>query len=428
MTASREGHAAFLAEVSQLLASSLELSTTLERVVHLALPVFADWSALDLLEEDGRVNRIAAAHALPSKEELIGRLKARFTPDLRGSPGISRVLTTGKTEFYPEVDEALLGQIGRDEEHRRVLEALGTDSILIVPLVARDRLFGSLAFVLGDSGRRFTQSDVTLAEDLGARAALALDNAYLYLQAQEAVRARDEFLGVASHELHTPVTSLQLAVQALLRLARGQGLASAPKEIVEATLVTSERQVVRLTGLIERLFDAVRFQAGQVKLELVELDLAAMLRDLAAGLSIQFEQAGCELALDVPHSLVGLWDRMRLEQIVVNLLTNALKYGEGRPVRLSLTKFEKAQAGGGRPHARIEVRDHGMGISPEAQTRIFHRFERAVSSRNYSGLGLGLYIVERAVHSLGGTVRVESREGEGANFIVELPIVLRGGG
>ncbi len=224
----------------------------------------------------------------------------------------------------------------------------------------------------------------------------------------EALQLRDDFLCVAGHELKTPLTVLQLQLHAFLN--RGEALNEEDRERVER----AQRQADRLTDLVEELLDVSRINAG--RLELVtggQCDLAELVQAVAGGLAEPAKRAGCELELQVPGPVLGAWDRGRIEQVLAKLLGNAVKYGAGRPIQLSVQ--------GAKDRARLIVRDHGPGIRIEDQARIFNRFERAASSRNYGGLGLGLWIARQVVEAHGGVIRLDSEPGQGATFTVELP-------
>jgi signal transduction histidine kinase/CHASE1-domain containing sensor protein len=227
-----------------------------------------------------------------------------------------------------------------------------------------------------------------------------------------AVKLRDDFLQVASHELKTPLTPLSLKLQLLLRelAARGQ---TDETERERRHLEMALRQVGKVADLVNDLLDVSRIDSGRLRMQLGPVDLAQVVRDVVARLEGQAQQAGVVLHLDV-SPCVGTWDGKRLEQVVVNLLDNALKYGAGYPVEVRLS------CRGG--EAELVVEDHGIGISPEGLGRIFQRFERAVSERSYGGLGLGLYIVQGIVSALRGDVSVVSELGKGARFTVRLPL------
>ncbi|MFP2934133.1 ATP-binding protein, partial [Pyxidicoccus sp. 3LG] len=298
----------------------------------------------------------------------------------------------------------------REPAHLELLGELGVAAWLTVPLVARGRTLGVLVLVSTRESRAWGPEDVELAENLAARVALAVDNARLYEEAQRAIRVRDEFLSVAAHELFTPLTSLRLSVQGLQRTA---GTADRPASLSRAVLSIVDRQTRKLMRLVSELLDTSQLRTGRLRLQLEDVDLGQVVREVVEQLGPELERAGTPLELDVALGVTGRWDRLRLEQVVQNLLSNAVKYGERKPVELRVM----ADA----TQARLVVRDHGMGIPLEDQVRIFSPFERAISSRHFGGLGLGLYIVQRIVQQLGGSIRLWSEKGQGSTFVVELP-------
>jgi PAS domain S-box-containing protein len=253
-------------------------------------------------------------------------------------------------------------------------------------------------------------SIVAIARDITDRKHAELEREALYRQAVEAVHARDDFLSVASHELKTPLSSLQLLVGTLLRHVGVDGEAGEP---AKAKLEIAARQIDRLTRLIGELMDLSQIRAGKLRLALEDLDLAALVRDVVARFAEDLRRAGCVITLDADAPVTGRWDRLRVEQIVTNLLSNAMKFGGGKPIEIRIA--------GDDGRARLVVRDHGPGIAPEDRERIFERYERATEAQAVSGLGLGLYIVRQIVLAHGGTIDVASRPGEGATFTVELP-------
>jgi len=234
----------------------------------------------------------------------------------------------------------------------------------------------------------------------------------LLVELQEAVRLRDEFLSVASHELKTPLTPLSLRLQGLERSIRddpGSPLAQRLGKEVEVM----RRQVKRLSDLVSDLLDVSRISTGRMKLLLEEVDLSEVAREVVARFVPEAQRAGCELVLHAAGPVSGQWDRLRLEQVLTNLLSNSLKYGPGKPIHIRVEQEEN--------RARLVVRDEGIGIQPEAMGRIFNRFERAVSERHYGGLGLGLYVTRQIISAMSGTVSAQSTPDQGATFTVELP-------
>jgi signal transduction histidine kinase len=233
-------------------------------------------------------------------------------------------------------------------------------------------------------------------------------------EAERAVCIRDDFLAMAGHELRTPLTSLHGAVETLLRATR-QGMLGAPApDRVPRLLEIIEKQDERLIKLVNNLLDVSRLSEGRLELELDEVDLSAIVYDVAECFREEIARARCRLEIHAQDHVVGWWDRSRLEQVVTNLLMNALKYGAGTEVTISVSADTTS--------AHLAVADQGIGIAPQHLERIFGRFERAVAGKEYSGVGLGLSIARDIVEALGGTIGVVSEPGGGATFTVELPL------
>ena len=214
---------------------------------------------------------------------------------------------------------------------------------------------------------------------------------------------------MAGHELKNPLNALQLQLRVLARKAREDRLSESLAERAERVARTGER----LGLLIEDLLDVSRITAGQLRLQRGEVDLSALAREGVSRMAEELARAGCEVRVEAEPPVVGLWDRLRLEQVVMNLLSNAAKYGRGQPVQVRVE--------GAPGLARLSVQDEGYGIAPEDQERIFQRFQRADATRHIQGLGLGLWICRQIAESHGGTLRVESELGKGSTFILELP-------
>jgi signal transduction histidine kinase len=225
----------------------------------------------------------------------------------------------------------------------------------------------------------------------------------------EAVRLRDQFISTASHELKTPLTSMSLVVQQMRRVAKGEHVPDA-----ERRLLVLERHTQRLGRLINGLLDVSRFMENRLPLHFEEFELSDAVRDAASAFDEEVRRSGGKLSIDGSHGIVGEWDRSRVEHIIANLVSNALKYGGGEPIHVSV------RASGG--DALLVVRDEGMGIPTHDHVRIFERFERGEHGSGYSGFGLGLWIVREFAESMGGSVQVESAPGAGATFTVKLPV------
>ncbi len=408
-----EQRAAFLALASEVLAASLDSEEILRRLARLAVPVLADWCSVYELTPEGQARPVVVEHLQPERLAQAVAFHAKYPPSLEASGGIGKVLRTGTTEFVPELTNEMIDRALADPERRRDTRELGLRSFISVPLISRGRTLAALTLAYADSHRRYTDADVRLAEDLARRAATSLDNGRLYKEAQEAIRARDSFLSVASHELNTPLTSLGLNVQVLQRALRNAASGAIPRDTVDVKLQSVNRQIRRLTTLVHELLDISRISAGKLRLEPEDVDLVELTRELVPRFSDDLTRARCELRLEFPQAVVGCWDRLRVEQILQNLLSNAIKYGQGQPIDVRIEVGEE--------WARLAVRDRGIGISSEDQARLFQRFERLASERHFSGFGLGLWIVRQILDAMGGRILVESQPGQGSTFTVELP-------
>jgi len=235
----------------------------------------------------------------------------------------------------------------------------------------------------------------------------------LYQEAQYAVQIRDDFLSIASHELRTPITPLKLQIQSILRLVQNGKLSTlSPDQIIKMVSI-ADIQINRLTRLTDDLLDVTRITGGKIELKKERVDISKVIREMIGRYRSEF-YANCEVNMNLQPNLFAEVDLSRLEQVLTNLLSNAMKYGEGKPVEVITLRVDPH-------HIELSVTDHGQGIAPADQERIFGRFERAASSSNFGGLGLGLYIVKQIVLQHSGTVRVESELGQGASFVIGLP-------
>jgi PAS domain S-box-containing protein len=319
-------------------------------------------------------------------------------------------------------DEVLPPSVARtlQSDDRRVLEARSPHELEeVIPAADGPRTYLSLKFPLLDGGGApygvcCVATDIT--EHKRAEEALqrAREGAERERQLREAVQARDQFLGIASHELKTPLTSLELQVGILWRLARASPDVPVSDARVLAKYETILRQVGRLTDLVNNLIGVGRIAQGEVELARERVDLCELVRAVLGQSQDAILRSGSRVTLDATAPVVGRWDRARLETVVANLVSNAVKFGEGRPIEIALDATLD--------RAILTVRDHGIGVSVEDQRRIFERFERAVSVRHFGGFGVGLWVARQAVEAHGGTIRVRSVEGEGSEFSVELPL------
>ncbi|PYQ16670.1 MAG: two-component hybrid sensor and regulator [Acidobacteria bacterium] len=403
----------FLAEASNVLASSLDYQTTLGAVARLAVPQIADWCAADVLGADGSLQRLAVVHADLGKVELARELERRYSVDLEADRGLPNVLRTGYPELVSEITDELLAEMAGDAEHLRILRSLGLRSYIIAPLIARGRTLGALTLMTAESGRRYGMSDLAFAENLAGRAALAVDNARLYREAQDLNRMKDEFLATLSHELRTPLN----AIVGWAHLLRDGKL---DEETTQRAIETINRNAKVQNQLIADILDVSRIVTGKLRLNLRPVELPPIVESAVETMrpTAVAKGVGLETQIDAAGGLVS-GDSDRLQQVVWNLLSNAIKFTpRGGTVRVRL--------GRERSHSTIVVEDTGAGMEPHVIPRIFERFMQgdSTSTRTHGGLGLGLAIVRHIVELHAGSVEASSRgPGQGSTFKVSLPTV-----
>jgi predicted ATPase/signal transduction histidine kinase/tRNA A-37 threonylcarbamoyl transferase component Bud32 len=291
-------------------------------------------------------------------------------------------------------------------------------SMLCLPIARQGKLTGMFYLENNKLVGAFSGSRLAVLELLAAQIAISLDNSRLYRASQDAISVRDQFLSIASHELRTPLTPLKLHLQSLMRLVR-QNPEAIPRGRLEALVGVTEKAITRMTRLIESLLDAGRIETGRFAIHREEVDLRALARELPETYAAEIAAARCTLEMRGASPVVGAFDRLRIEQVLVSLLMNALKFAPNEPVVISVEAREGK--------AVLTVQDRGPGLSETEAARLFRRFER-VASRNFGGLGLGLFISRQIAEAHGGRIRVESTPGSGATFVVELPLQPGGGG
>ncbi len=407
-----ENASRFLADASATLASVIDYQSTLHKVAGLAVPGFADWCAVDMVEPDGSLRRLAVQHADPAKVRLALELDRRYPPDPDAPLGAPQVARTGESEIMEEIPDAVIAQVARDEDHLRLLRTLGLRSYLCVAMKTRGRVVGVITFVTSESGRPYTRLDLALAEELAARAAVAVENSRLYAELRDADRRKDEFLATLAHELRNPLAPIRNSL-AILKTP------VADPTVLERSRAVMERQVQHLMRLVDDLLDVSRVMRGRIELRKERLDLATVL-----GLAVETAQPGIqaqghEITVTSPSSPIALEaDPVRLTQVVGNLLTNAAKYTPPKG-HIWLTAERDGD------WAVIRVRDSGIGLAPEMLSRVFELFVQVDNSvaRSQGGLGIGLTLARSLVEMHGGHISARSAGvGKGSEFTVRLPL------
>lgn len=290
-------------------------------------------------------------------------------------------------------------------QYRELAKSHGLRACWSSPIFSKDfKVLGTFCMYFREV-RRPSASDVQLVTDAAGAAALAIQHVRVRESLARAVQVRDEFLSAASHELRTPLTPLKMQAQVLARIvADGE-----PRTLVDGMC----KQVNQLLKVSEDLLNVARIRAGELTLKRERCDLAAIVREVSECYRADAEKAHCPLHIHADSSVAGEWDREQIERVVINLLTNAIKFGAGKPIEISV----RSQGG----CAFLEMKDEGIGIAEEDQSRLFKRFERVAPLMHFGGLGLGLYISREIVDAHGGTIQVRSAPGHGACFVVNLP-------
>jgi PAS domain S-box-containing protein len=409
--------AAFFADMGSMLTSTLDYEVTLRNVARLVTighgdgaRAFADYALVDMLESDGTLRRVAGAHREPGKERLLEQAR-RYAPDA-GSSLLARPLRTGQPLLIPAIGGGEIEAFSRDPEHTRIMLALAPQSLITVPLPARGNTFGLFTVVRAEAVTAFDEEDLAFVVEIGRRAALAVDNALLYAESQQAVRTREQVLAVVSHDLRNALGVIATSARLLL---------SAPADAQPRTrrAETIIRACDRMDRLMRDLLDASRLQAGHLlSIDTAPQDAGAIIREACETFRAPAEQKlitiECSIGADVPQVVA---DHGRVLQVLSNLLSNALKFTpDGGTIEVRATHQGEA--------VQFSVRDSGPGIRTEDTAHVFERFWQATATASL-GTGLGLPIAKGIVEAHGGRIWGESKAGIGATFYFTLPIATR---
>jgi signal transduction histidine kinase len=401
--------AAFLDTLSCVLAS-LDSQEVANHAISLCVPKLADMAIVWVKSDEGGLECKAVRHADPAKNGLLLEHAREHGPEWRRArPGLAaRVTQQGQALLIPELTPSVLERYGFLPEDREVILQFGLRAAMSVPLTAGGKTFGAMTLYTS-SERRYGMDDLSLAESIGARVASALSNAHLYEVARDALRARDELLVLAAHELRTPLSALQLTTDQLLQQSR--------RDQDPAQAGRSEKvayHVRRFSAVVDHILNAMSIRAEGIAIRRCPCDFSEIVRDRVARIAKRAEAVGSPITTSCPESVPGSCDRERFATVVDALLDNAVKFGRGHPIEVTLVV-----AGA---WAELSVRDHGIGFSPQRLGAFFDPFERGVAREHFGGLGLGLYVAKAIVVAHGGTITATSSPGEGATFVVRVPL------
>ncbi|CAN5726779.1 hypothetical protein BH23GEM5_BH23GEM5_19930 [soil metagenome] len=398
----------FLAQASALLDTSLDPEVTLGGLARLAVPTLADYCLIDLVVEGGAVHRVASAHMDPSKEQLLRKDEHHPADVDPEQHPVVKVVRTGQAVLVRNCTEAIIKAIAHDAEHYKILGQLGLRSFMVVPLMAREHTLGAITLAAAESGRSYSPVELMTAQDLARRAALAIDNAQLYENAQRAIRAREEVLAVVSHDLRNPLNTISLGASALVD-------ASTERRTSHAKYLELIRHAAeQANAMIKNLLDVSGIESGHFSVDPSQQDIAELVqqaRDLHLPLA---EEKSVRLECEIADNLASAWaDGFQLQRVFANLLCNAVKFTPSGGV----ITLRAEQLGG---ELRFSVSDTGPGIPPDHLPYVFDRYWQAKRG-DRRGAGLGLSIARGIVEAHGGRIWVESTPGAGTTFFFTLP-------
>ncbi|MGH7617368.1 MAG: GAF domain-containing sensor histidine kinase, partial [Gemmatimonadaceae bacterium] len=397
-------------EASRVLASSLDYETTVAAVAKLAVPSFADWCTVDLVV-DGEIKQLAVAHVDPVRARWARDLNAKYPNTLDPATGVPAVIRTGEPMLIAEVTDAMLAAVARDAEHLTMLAGLEIRSSMIVPMTARGRTIGAMMLVSTRAARRYGDVDLSMAMDLGRRAAVAVDNARLYRAALAANEAKTNFLATMSHELRTPLTAI-IGYGELL----AEGITGPVTEEQRQQLERIRISATHLLSLIDDILLYARVEAGSEAVRLEPVVAKGVVDDAMAFVAPAAAERGLSLKAEPTDAALMLrTDGGKLRQMLVSLLSNAVKFTTRGDV--SVRAFARDSI------VIFEVRDTGIGIDREDLEHVFDPFWQVeqTPTRKIGGSGLGLSVTQRLAHLLGGNVTVRSEPFVGSTFSIALP-------
>lgn len=401
----------YLAEASKILSSSLDYQKTLNTVAELAVPHIADWCAIDILEDNGKVKQVAIVHKNPKKVKWAKELRKKQPVDPSDSQsGFGKILKTGESIIYPVITEDMLRAMITDPKQLKLALKIGFKSVMMVPIFSKNKPIGAITFVTTETKRYYNEADLLMAEELATRASVAIENAKLFQNSQEAITVRDDFISVASHELKTPVTSVKMFAQVLKKHSEQIGDKQAVRHLSKM-----DQQIDKLTELIYDLLNVSKIQAGRMEFRESIFNFDEVITDVVD--ILQETETKHKIVVEGKTGKKVKGDKERIGQVLNNLISNAIKYSpKSDKVVVTLKATKK--------NVTVAVQDFGIGMSKVHLDKIFERFYRIydTTDKTFPGLGIGLYIASEIVKRHGGKLWVESDLGKGSTFYFSLPI------
>lgn len=402
----------FLSQAGEILVSSLDSNYIFESISKLSVPSLADWCSFDIMNDEEVLENVITYHRDPLKISATKAMHSLYSTHPASEDDILKVLASGKAQLYREAGRKILLDSTLSNHTRELAQELSATTIMLIPLIAHGHTLGILTFANFGIGKNYTKTDLDLGQELGRRVALALENSKLYLFSQRAIEVRNDFLSIASHELNTPITSVKLQLQMVNRTLTNKKEEPFPLERFKKSIDTSVKQVDRLIHLVQVLLDVSRIQSGQFNFVFDRVNVSDMVNEVLDRHKELLQSYSCNLSVENNDNISVIWDKTRMEQVITNLINNAVKYAPGK---IEVAVHEDINS------VKISVKDYGRGIPNDKIHRIFDRFERGNSPESVSGLGLGLYIVKQIIEGHHGKIEIESKINEGSCFAVIVP-------
>lgn len=407
-----------LAESRKLLSSTMEYEDVLRKIPDLLISHgWGTWSFISLRNPDGPFRTLSVAGPDDIKKKLMGQV---MEFDLDSTIALAKAIKENKPQFGNFDAEQMLELVkDLDASNPRkklvmTLADLRLHSYIAIPLEVRGDVIGGFLLSTNDPRRAYSVDDVEFMNEIGHSCAVAIDNSLLYRETKRSVKAREDFISIASHELRTPLTSLKMRVDLLSLLMERKKFPEEVNEVLKPIIMDLKPDLHKFARLVEILLDFSKLGSDKLHLRIESCDLSKLISEEIERLRPEFMAHKTELVASVQDKVVGECDQVRVQQIVTNLLTNALKFGNQKPVFLTVT--------GDNHSISITVKDQGIGMNEEDTKKIFKPFERLVSDKHFGGLGLGLFITKQIVDRHNGTISVKSIPGEGTTFFVNLPL------
>lgn len=409
----------YLNKAGAEISATLDTEEALDKITTLIVPHFADWFIVNELRDDGYAHLIKMAHADPTKVIWAESYRKSHPIDVNDPKvgSVGWVLRTGEAVLASEITDEIIKEGAMDDEQYAILKALSIKSVIIVPMQVKGSITGVISFISCNPLNKYDEYALNFAKDFANRIALTLENTRLYgeikkdiIEKIQADKQKDEFISIASHELKTPVTSLKAYTQMLQMIFEEQN-----NPVASDMLSRMNKQIDKLTLLITDMLDITKIDSGQIVFNYTEFDFNELAKEVVD--EMQNTTNTHKISLQPDEEIKIKADRNRIAQVIINLISNAIKYSPGKDKIIVTVKIVNKRT------VKLCVRDFGIGIPKEQQSKIFNRFYRVTGERKYTfpGVGLGLYLSSEIIKRHSGTISFKSKEGSGSTFCFQFP-------